>query len=209
MKIAGYDACYAAIMDAKLENPIRYESFTTLFDTEKLDEAKNTFGTYLYDMCLKDATDFIALQGNPHEQESRVEVLAKKIQLPENAGLLKFAPKWVADSLNLAKRQMAENYPGVDRDKAEYDELAKQMRLRYILNHLCPNLHHFHPMPRAGMPCAEYNEMLWLHITENSQKKFTDGEGSVLQEGVFLSGKEFDKLISIWKNAGAIPNDIE
>lgn len=50
----GYDKCYKAIMSTILEEPIRYEPFTTHFDVIKLEEIKAKFGKDLFDLCLKD-----------------------------------------------------------------------------------------------------------------------------------------------------------
>lgn len=56
MKTAGYAACYNAIMDAKLPQPVKYQPFTVYFDCEKLDAIRDYYGTELYKECLHEAT---------------------------------------------------------------------------------------------------------------------------------------------------------
>lgn len=55
MKTAEYAACYNAIMDAKLPQPVKYQPFTVYFDRDKLDEIRAHYGAELYKECLKDA----------------------------------------------------------------------------------------------------------------------------------------------------------
>ena len=57
------DACYKAIMSARLETPIVYEPFTQYFDTEKLENVRDKYGYDLYISCLRDATEVIEKYG--------------------------------------------------------------------------------------------------------------------------------------------------
>lgn len=55
MKPSGYEACYNAIMAAKLPHPIKYQPFTVYFDSNQLEIIRDTFGVDLYRECLRDA----------------------------------------------------------------------------------------------------------------------------------------------------------
>ena len=55
MKSAGYWACRNEIVNAHLDTPHKYEPFTELFDTEKLDEIRDHYGVDLYKECYADA----------------------------------------------------------------------------------------------------------------------------------------------------------
>ena len=55
MKTAGYWACRNEIVNAHLDTPHKYEPFTELFDTEKLDEIRDRYGADLYKECYADA----------------------------------------------------------------------------------------------------------------------------------------------------------
>lgn len=57
------DACYSAIMHARLEKPIVYQAFTQYFSTEKLEKVRDTFGYELYRRCLQDAVEVIEKYG--------------------------------------------------------------------------------------------------------------------------------------------------
>lgn len=56
MKPAGYEACYAEIMAARLPAPKVYQPFTQYFDTDALMCIRDHFGVDLYLLCLEDAT---------------------------------------------------------------------------------------------------------------------------------------------------------
>lgn len=55
MKTAGYVACYAAIMAAKLSEPVKYQPFTVYFNRDELDKIRDHYGAELYKECLEDA----------------------------------------------------------------------------------------------------------------------------------------------------------
>ena len=55
MKPAGYWPCRNEIINAHLSTPHKYEPFTELFDTEKLDEIRDYYGADLYKECYADA----------------------------------------------------------------------------------------------------------------------------------------------------------
>lgn len=54
MKPAGYWPCRNEIINAHLSTPHKYEPFTELFDTEKLDEIRDHYGADLYKECYGD-----------------------------------------------------------------------------------------------------------------------------------------------------------
>ena len=55
MKPTGYWPCHNEIINAHLSAPHKYEPFTELFDTEKLDEIRSKYGADLYKECYTDA----------------------------------------------------------------------------------------------------------------------------------------------------------
>ena len=55
MKPTGYWPCRNEIINAHLSAPHKYEPFTELFDTEKLDEIRSKYGADLYKECYTDA----------------------------------------------------------------------------------------------------------------------------------------------------------
>lgn len=75
----------------------------------------------------------------PSKKENRVEQLLNKLLLKENRWILARLPMWIYESSQYAK--IMEEKSG-SRTKAAY-------RVLYIMNHLCPSLHHFHKLWRT------------------------------------------------------------
>lgn len=57
MKPAGYEACYAEMMSAKLEKPIYYPYFAVYFDSKKLGDIRDKYGEDLYRQCRADVLE--------------------------------------------------------------------------------------------------------------------------------------------------------
>ena len=125
--------------------------------------------------------------------ETRVETLARKLLLPENSSLIPKASKWVYDSIAWSSSRIEEEHP--DASGEEREELVKRYRLKYILNHLCPSLHHFKPSPSQCLPYQDIAKCSREYTMENSQAEFVDINGKVLQAGVIRSGEQMDKLL--------------
>lgn len=124
------------------------------------------------------------------KEESRVEQLLNKLLLKENKWMLPHLPIWIYESKQYSKMMM-DRYRDSEKGEAGY-------RVLYIMNHVCPNLHHFHKAPKLSScfnNVNEYNRSSKLHIMENSQAKFCDHNGSVIQNGVEYTSVELDKII--------------
>lgn len=107
----------------------------------------------------------------------RVIELANKLRLKENAYCAEHLPGWVHESTDWA-RKMLEQTP----TNMSYDGL----RLQYILNHFCPNLHHFlrRPDPRAFKgDIGGYNWAYQKYFLENTHTGLNK-DGRLIQAGV-------------------------
>lgn len=56
MKPQGYEKCRLEIENAILKEPVEYPNFTVYFDRDKLDNIKNKFGKYVFDIAYEDAS---------------------------------------------------------------------------------------------------------------------------------------------------------
>lgn len=66
--------------------------------------------------------------------------------------------------------------------------------MRYVMNHLCPNLYHFYRNPtqkdfRLGPDVV--NLMVHQHVCENTQATILNEDGSLYQDGVHCTHEEF------------------
>lgn len=62
----------------------------------------------------------------PSEMGKRVEALLEKLYLPENSYCYAKFPQWFADAASRG---------------------SEEEQVRYVMNHLCPNLFHFYMVP--------------------------------------------------------------
>lgn len=62
----------------------------------------------------------------PSEPGKRVEALLEKLYLPQNSYSYAKFPQWFADAA---------------------DKGTEEEQVRYVMNHLCPNLYHFYENP--------------------------------------------------------------
>lgn len=99
-------------------------------------------------------------------KETRVLQLAEKLYCYENDYCRGHLKKWVEDSVNFA---------------AKFDPYHEGHRLVYVMNHLCPNLHHFleHPDPKD----SDFVSKQLAYIRENTQTQIMQ-DGEVVQYGV-------------------------
>lgn len=61
MKDPAFDACFNAIMAARLEAPIVYAPFTVYFDRQKLDNIRDYYGVDLFRACYAAAQKEVTL----------------------------------------------------------------------------------------------------------------------------------------------------
>lgn len=130
----------------------------------------------------------------------RVIQLAKKLQCEENARIRIRIPVWLEESKGFAKREMS-------RTGVNSPDFEAALRLVYILNRLCPSLHHFHQEPRATLPPKEFNRRMRLYCMENSQVPFTDQNGELLQLGVKRDKANFDLFLDELRRQGIVSDD--
>lgn len=86
----------------------------------------------------------------PSEPGKRVEALLEKLYLPQNSYSYAKFPQWFADAA---------------------DKGTEEEQVRYVMNHLCPNLYHFYENPsqrdfRLGPDVV--NIMVRQHMCENT-----------------------------------------
>lgn len=123
----------------------------------------------------------------------RVLEIAQKLHLKENEYTANRLAGWIEKSNGYAD-MMVENY-GFN----EVQSTKEGYRLLFIMNHVCPNLHHFCPKPNWQPKCEEdfkeWVASMDLYTRENSQAGFKDKDGCVVQEGIHYSKEEFDAFI--------------
>ncbi len=133
---------------------------------------------------------------------SRVTELTKKVMLFENTYVRINIPKWLKESEKWSENRIADNG---DKSKEVY-------QLRYMLNKICPNLHHFCPKPTAenmrGLSPEQRNQMISNYDRENTQVGLQDSDGKVIQVGVKYTEEEYEKMLSILKPALDYPEDV-
>lgn len=103
----------------------------------------------------------------------RVIELANKLRLKENAYCTEHLPGWVRESEDWARKMLEQTTTNMS-----YDGLC----LKYILNHLCPNLYHFVKIPNPRH--CDYAKLIMRHNHENAQVTIHDDRGVIVQEGV-------------------------
>lgn len=117
----------------------------------------------------------------PSELGKRVEALLEKLYLPENAYCYRKFPQWFTDA---AKRG------------------SEEEQVRYLMNHLCPNLFHFYTTPspsdyRLGTDMV--NTILRNHMCENTQATIMNADNSIYQDGVHDTHEEFQLLKAFYE----------
>lgn len=124
----------------------------------------------------------------------RATELADKLQYKENEHLLECLPIWISESKEWAENMMDRHGP----NNAQKD--LEGYRLLYILNHLCPSLHHFHrqPDPRRFMGDTDgYNKAAQKHFLENTQAGLMGSDGVLIQEGVCYDAESYNAFLSV------------
>lgn len=123
----------------------------------------------------------------------RAVELAEKLQFSQNERLRPRVVEWVKQSEEWATGMFDKYGPNqAQKDVAGY-------RLLYILNHLCPSLHHFHKMPnplRFRGDIDGYNRAAMKHWRENTQAGLQDQNGAIIQEGVQYDKENLEAFIA-------------
>lgn len=127
----------------------------------------------------------------------RVLEIAQKLKLKENSYPRSMLPTWIENSKAYAD-MMIERYGFNNAQKTE-----EGYRLLYIMNHVCPNLHHFCKMPAWKPKCLEdlkeYQALVDLYNRENSQAGFIDADGNLIQDGIYYTTEEFNAFMNAIK----------
>ena len=114
----------------------------------------------------------------------RVRELCDKLYHPRNAHCRKAMPKWYNDSLNWALSYVDNETP------------LHELRMRYILNHLCPSLVHLLPKPHFSYYVTEvYNIKSVMYEFENTQCRVIGCNGEVISHGVEHTVDEWEYLL--------------
>lgn len=95
----------------------------------------------------------------PSEMGKRVEALLEKLYLPENSYCYAKFPQWFADAASRG---------------------SEEEQVRYVMNHLCPNLFHFYMVPTPSeyrLDVETVNTMLHNHMCENTQATILNEDG--------------------------------
>lgn len=118
-------------------------------------------------------------------KKPRAVELAEKLKHEENARLRTLVPQWIQESEDWAKKMLAEG--------ANPAEGVEGHRLRYVLNHLAPSLHHFYAMPNPslGVSSPAYIQQLERRWRENTQAEWLDDQDRVVQAGVVYDAENF------------------
>lgn len=116
----------------------------------------------------------------PSEMGKRVEALLEKLYLPENSYCYAKFPQWFADAASRG---------------------SEEEQVRYVMNHLCPNLFHFYMVPTPSeyrLDVETVNTMLHNHMCENTQATILNEDGSIYQDGVHDTHEELSAIAPTW-----------
>lgn len=119
----------------------------------------------------------------------RVKSLLEKCYLPENFYCLKKLFTWLYESDEWAKKytKQESDIPG--------------QRVRYVMNHLCPNLQHrFKPRPFDAGNDRDIIEH--AHFLENTQATVVNENDEIEQDGVHYTKSEFNEIVRFVENIG-------
>lgn len=83
MKSAGYWPCRHEIIHAHLSQPHKYEPFTELFDTDRLDAIRDHYGATLYRECYADVLGEVMAMSNVVTHLRMLGVDCKPIFAPD------------------------------------------------------------------------------------------------------------------------------
>ena len=125
----------------------------------------------------------------------RVEDIARKLFLKENEYVRNRLSEWIEKSGEYAD-MMIRKY-GFNKAQAT----RKGYQVLYLMNKICPILHHFKKMPSFKPwdkdSWDEYNRMSTEYTLENTQIGLVDESGKLLQEGVHYTDEEYDAFMVI------------
>ena len=135
-------------------------------------------------------TDVFRKGGN---KMGRVTDILTKLTHEKNSYCLRSLPAWIDDSMDYANR-MVEEY-GFNSVQDTYEGY----RVLFVMNKICPNLHHFKRLPSFRPICTEdlrgYNRMTQEYMLENTQAGFSK-DGVTIQESVRYTPEEWLEIES-------------
>lgn len=122
-----------------------------------------------------------------YAQMIRMQQLLHELKRPENIHLRYKLKQWIQES---------QSYTW---GRREYDSTDSEevLRLRYVLNHVCPNLIHLHSIPVAYFNCVNdpvFMRKLFEYNYEHSQLSYVDMDGK-LHPGFNYTEEEWDALV--------------
>ena len=125
----------------------------------------------------------------------RIQEIAEKISLKENAYIRSYLAEWIKESSNYADIMIQKyGFNKVQSTKKGYQVL-------FLMNKICPNLHHFKNRPNFTPwdkdSWEEYRKMSSEYMLENTQVGLVDENGVLLQDGVHYTDEEYDAFIEI------------
>lgn len=115
----------------------------------------------------------------------RVRELCNKLYHPKNLLCRRLMPKWYNDSLAWAESHAKNSVKKVF-----------ALRMRYVLNHLCPNLIHLLPKPVFNFYVPEVYDLNSVRYEfENTQARVLGCDGEVISSGVSYTMEEWGFLV--------------
>lgn len=126
---------------------------------------------------------------------TRMQQILQKLNHPKNAHCKSRLPGWLEKS---------QEYATMMQNKYHSTESEEALRLRYVLNHLCPSMAHlkFKPIPppisyvrRDPSVMQEYNDLLREYEFENTQATLVDSTGKMIQDGIHYTAQELSLVI--------------
>lgn len=121
---------------------------------------------------------------------TRMQQILQKLNHPKNATAQSRLPGWLEQS---------KQYADMMQNKYHSTESEEALRLRYVLNHLCPNMAHLKSKPipppisyirRDPSVMQEYNNLLMEYEFENTQATLVDSTGKMIQDGIHYTAQE-------------------
>lgn len=128
------------------------------------------------------------------DQTKRIKELAAKIYYIENEYVRSQLSKWAEEAEPWAQNMYDQQQSSMRRTK-------KAFALRYMLNHICPNLQHLNPKPDesllkdGALGFEKYQRMQCEYDKENSQAAYAATKYAPAQEGINGMDEEYDILM--------------
>lgn len=139
---------------------------------------------------------FLAAAGHWEDKPTtRMFELASKLYIPDNEYCRGRLAGWISKALDYAAMMFKDN---------EVQKDAEGYQVRFLMNHICPNLVHLCPKPRFinsgnhNEDMAEFNRMSSAYQMENTQAGFSSGDTHiVIQDGLHYTSAELARFMEI------------